>query len=108
MSWRVNNQEQLFVSKQAVFDGKKAIRGGVPFVFREHSFVSTLTSPLLIFLFRILIANFGPWNLGPQHGFARTALWTLECPPEKMQSGDVEAVFTFTDTEATRAIWNYP
>jgi glucose-6-phosphate 1-epimerase len=52
VSWRVNNQEQLFVryvhsgsrlstnhppffSKQAVFDGKKAIRGGIPFVFRK-------------------------------------------------------------------------
>ena len=33
VSWRVNNQEQLFVSKRSVFDGKKAIRGGIPFVF---------------------------------------------------------------------------
>lgn len=36
VSWRVNNQEQLFVSKQAIFDGKKAIRGGIPFVFRKY------------------------------------------------------------------------
>lgn len=35
VSWRVNNQEQLFVSKQAQFDGKKPIRGGIPFVFRK-------------------------------------------------------------------------
>ena len=69
VSWRVNNQEQacvytctltylrithliplqLFVSKRSVFDGKKAIRGGVPFVF-----------PI-----------FGPSSVMPQHGFAR-------------------------------------
>ena len=40
---------QLFVSKRSVFDGKKAIRGGVPFVF-----------PI-----------FGPSTVMPQHGFAR-------------------------------------
>ena len=40
---------QLFVSKRSVFDGKKAIRGGVPFVF-----------PI-----------FGPSSVMPQHGFAR-------------------------------------
>ena len=49
VSWRVNNQEQLFVSKKSVFDGKKAIRGGIPFVF-----------PI-----------FGPSSVMPQHGFAR-------------------------------------
>jgi glucose-6-phosphate 1-epimerase len=42
-------QEQLFVSKKSVFDGKKAIRGGIPFVF-----------PI-----------FGASNVLPQHGFAR-------------------------------------
>ena len=37
------------MSKRSVFDGKKAIRGGVPFVF-----------PI-----------FGPSTVMPQHGFAR-------------------------------------
>lgn len=27
----------LYFSKQAVFDGKKAIRGGIPFVFRKYA-----------------------------------------------------------------------
>ncbi|CAG0919831.1 unnamed protein product [Notodromas monacha] len=86
VSWRVNNQEQLFVSKQAVFDGKKAIRGGVPFIFPQ----------------------FGAWHLGPQHGFARTSTWTLESPPERLESGDVEAMFSLTDSEHTRSMWNFP
>ena len=54
LEWNLHNpvihiQEQLFVSKRSVFDGKKAIRGGVPFVF-----------PI-----------FGPSAVMPQHGFAR-------------------------------------
>lgn len=86
VSWRVNNQEQLFVSKQAVFDGKKAIRGGIPFVF----------------------PHFGPWACGPQHGFARVLPWTLERPPERNPAtGDVEAAFSLTDNEQTQHMWNH-
>ncbi|KAK9751876.1 Aldose 1-epimerase [Popillia japonica] len=85
VSWRVNNQEQLFVSKQAVFDGKKPIRGGIPFVFPQ----------------------FGPWTFGPQHGFARIIRWNLEKAPERLASGDVEAIFSLMDTDFTRSMWNY-
>ncbi|KAJ8918720.1 hypothetical protein NQ315_015040 [Exocentrus adspersus] len=85
VSWRVNNQEQLFVSKQAVFDGKKAIRGGIPIVF----------------------PHFGPWSFGPQHGFARIVRWNLEKAPERMASGDVEAIFSTMDSEFTCSMWNY-
>uniref|UniRef100_A0A182VNL7 Galactose mutarotase n=1 Tax=Anopheles merus TaxID=30066 RepID=A0A182VNL7_ANOME len=73
-------------SKLAVFDGKKAIRGGIPFVFPQ----------------------FGPWNFGPQHGFGRVVRWTLERAPERLPSGDVEAVFSLMDNEITRSMWNYP
>ncbi|XP_050476095.1 uncharacterized protein LOC126866499 isoform X3 [Bombus huntii] len=86
VSWRVNNQEQLFVSKQAVFDGKKAIRGGIPFVFPQ----------------------FGAWTFGPPHGFARIVRWNVEKPPERLPSGDVEAIFSIMDSEFTRSMWNYP
>ncbi|XP_063699500.1 uncharacterized protein LOC134830069 isoform X3 [Culicoides brevitarsis] len=85
VSWRVNNQEQLFVSKLAVFDGKKAIRGGIPFVFPQ----------------------FGAWSYGPQHGFARITRWTCEHAPERLPSGDVEAVFSCMDNDFTRSMWNY-
>ncbi|KAK9890313.1 hypothetical protein WA026_010415 [Henosepilachna vigintioctopunctata] len=85
VSWRVNNQEQLFVSKEAVFDGKKAIRGGIPFVFPQ----------------------FGEWVSGPQHGFARIIRWNVEKAPERMPSGDIEAVFSLYDSPSTRNMWNY-
>ncbi|CAG5121007.1 unnamed protein product, partial [Candidula unifasciata] len=69
----------------AVFDNKKAIRGGVPVVF----------------------PNFGPWPLGPQHGFARIKRWTSAIPPTKDHNGDVIAILVLQDDEETRAMWNY-
>jgi len=84
VSWRVNNQEQLFVSKRSVFDGKKPIRGGIPFVF-----------PI-----------FGASNILPHHGFARIARWQLEKGPDKLHTGDIEAVFSLYDSEMTRSVWN--
>lgn len=32
-SWKVNGQEQLFLSEKAHLDGSKPIRGGIPLVF---------------------------------------------------------------------------
>lgn len=84
-SWTVNNQELIFVSKNAVFDNKKAIRGGIPFCF-----------PV-----------FGPWKTGlPQHGFARTSEWTLTTAPVITASGDVTATLTLSDNEKTREVWD--
>ena len=42
ISWIVDGQEKIFVSKKAVMDGTKAIRGGIPICF----------------------PNFGPWSEG--------------------------------------------
>jgi hypothetical protein len=55
-----------------------------------------------------ITAQFGPWSYGPQHGFARIMRWTLEKAPERLPSGDVEAVFSIMDNEFTRSMWNYP
>jgi len=55
-SWKVKGQELIFVSPKAIFDGKKAIRGGVP----------------------ICWPSFGPWSEGPQHGFARVSQWQVK------------------------------
>ena len=50
ISWIFNGRERLFVSETAVWDGKKAIRGGIPLVFPQ----------------------FGqPLKTMSQHGFAR-------------------------------------
>ncbi|GFO50260.1 glucose-6-phosphate 1-epimerase [Plakobranchus ocellatus] len=85
ISWKCHSVENLFLSSTSVFDNKKAIRGGVPIAF----------------------PNFGPWPLGPQHGFARIKRWTVAVPPTKDAHGDVLAVLTLEDDEETRAMWDY-
>ncbi|XP_076443283.1 uncharacterized protein LOC143281891 [Babylonia areolata] len=84
LSWTCQGQEQLFLSSKSVFDNKKAIRGGIPLVF----------------------PNFGPWSLGPQHGFARIKRWTLTKPATKQDSGDVTATFLLEDDDETRGMWD--
>lgn len=37
LSWKVDGRELLFCSKLAILDGTKAIRGGIPLVFRSIS-----------------------------------------------------------------------
>lgn len=72
-----SGQELLFTSSKAVFDGKKAIRGGVPLVFPQFG------------------AN-GPL---PQHGFARNQVWSLK------HAGEGLVELELSDNEATRALW---
>ncbi|KAA0156385.1 hypothetical protein FNF29_01178 [Cafeteria roenbergensis] len=72
-------QERLYVSPSAVFDGKKAIRGGVPIIFPQ----------------------FGPDGPLPNHGFARTSTWRFE------GVRGPAAVFSLSDSPDTRAIWDF-
>lgn len=83
VSWRVGGEEVLFLSSKAVLDGSKAIRGGIPIVF----------------------PNFGPWELGPQHGVARIQDFEID----SITKGDEEssATLTLRDTELSRSMWNY-
>lgn len=83
-SWVHDGTEMIFVSKNAIFDNKKAVRGGIPVVF----------------------PCFGAWELGPQHGFARISKWNCSKSPTTGIDGDVSATFTLSDTEATRTMWN--
>ncbi len=83
VSYVVRGRELLFVSSKAVFDGKKAIRGGVPLCF-----------PL-----------FGPPSAQhyklTQHGFARTSLWSVV-------SSDASSVaLELRSSDATRALWPF-
>ncbi|KAI9304232.1 galactose mutarotase-like domain-containing protein [Cunninghamella echinulata] len=55
ISWVTNDTEHLFVSKQAILDGTKAIRGGIPLVFPIFGTKSQISLP--------------------QHGFARNSYW---------------------------------
>ena len=84
-SWRHRGEEILFVSSKAVYDNKKAIRGGIPICFPQ----------------------FGPWSLGPQHGFARTTRWSVYHPPTSLDEGTITAILELSDTETTRALWGF-
>ena len=85
-------REVLWTSSIAVFDGKKAIRGGIPVVF----------------------PFFGPnpdERVGtvapcPQHGFARTSRWSI-ADLSVTSEGGCKAVFQLQDSEATRSIWPF-
>eukprot|EP00911_Craspedida_sp_UC1_P000959 UC1_evm1s716 len=81
-SWCVGKEELLFVSKKAIYNGVKAIRGGIPIVF----------------------PCFGPWAHGPQHGFARITPWSV-VPAESGTTPEGYAYVTFQlrDGEATSA-----
>ncbi|KND04684.1 glucose-6-phosphate 1-epimerase [Spizellomyces punctatus DAOM BR117] len=54
-SWKPNGLERIFVSKQAILNGTKAIRGGIPLVFPHFGTI--------------------PTSKLPQHGFARNSRW---------------------------------
>ncbi|OWF48400.1 putative glucose-6-phosphate 1-epimerase [Mizuhopecten yessoensis] len=84
LSWKCDGKEILFLSKKAVLDNSKAIRGGIPLVFPQ----------------------FGPWTCGPQHGFARNKRWSVESQPQKAD-GTVTCSLALSDDEDTRKIWNY-
>uniref|UniRef100_A0A131YZS2 glucose-6-phosphate 1-epimerase n=1 Tax=Rhipicephalus appendiculatus TaxID=34631 RepID=A0A131YZS2_RHIAP len=85
ISWVFKGKERIFVSEKAIFDNKKAIRGGIPFVF----------------------PNFGPWSLGPQHGFARISRWTVHEQPHAVADGGSAVTLALEDTEETRRMWNF-
>jgi len=78
-SWREKGVEKLFLSKTAKLDGSKAIRGGIPVVF----------------------PNFGPWKLGPQHGFARISNW------EVLEEKEDFVILTLSDNKETRQMWDF-
>jgi glucose-6-phosphate 1-epimerase len=87
LHFQLKNQAPIiWLSKTAIFNESKAIRGGVP----------------------VCWPWFGPAgkSLGdnlPGHGFARTSKWTVKNINE-LDNG-VEIEFLLTDSEATRKLW---
>ena len=76
----------LFLSDEAIFDGKTAIRGGIPICFPWFG-------------------GNGPMDDSPSHGFARTRSWSL-AKTERL--GDaVVLTFVLVSTEATRELWDH-
>lgn len=80
-SWKdAAGHEKIYTSPAAIFDGSKAIRGGIPIIFPQF-------------------AKRGPLR---QHGFARNTMWTLD--KSFTSHGKDSAVrFLLTDSESTRA-----
>lgn len=81
-SWRYNGEEKLFVSSQAIYNGVKAIRGGIPLVFPQFS---------------------QPLKEMPQHGFTRTSKLDLQDIVSSETSSQV--IFTLTHNDSTLAVW---
>lgn len=87
-NWTPREQRPvLFISPKSLFATGKAIRGGVPIVFPWFG-------------------NRSDGKPGPAHGFARTAVWTLESA-RQIEGGKVELTLTLSSSEATRALFDY-
>ncbi len=81
VSWITGDgAERMYLSPDALFDAKSAIRGGVPLCWPQFN----ARGPL------------------PKHGFARNMAWTMDADP---QAASNELVFSLQDDDATRAIW---
>lgn len=80
----IQQQELLWLSEQAVFDGKKAIRGGIPICW--------------------------PWFGKAQqeglmaHGFVRNQTWNLDQVSE-LGNGHIELQLSISDTPESLSIW---
>ena len=80
LSWTTaDGTERLYLSPQAVFDGRTAIRGGVPVCFPQFN-------------------QRGPL---PKHGFARNLPWQAVAP----EAGGDTLVLRLADDAATRRLW---
>lgn len=82
LSWTTSDgRERLFLSERAVFDGSRAIRGGIPVCFPQFSGLGNLPKHGLV--------RTRPWQAGEQSTRDGCALLTLYCE----------------DDEASRALW---
>jgi glucose-6-phosphate 1-epimerase len=82
LSWLpAGGRERLYLSEQAVFDGSRSIRGGVPVCFPQFSALGDL----------------------PKHGLLRTMQWQV-CD-QKCTDDYVWVSLEVTDNAETRALW---
>ena len=87
LSWVSQGRERLFLSPNNLWDGKSAIRGGVPVCFPQ----------------------FNQRGILPKHGFARNMAWKVNDAAqvgEAVASGDAAHIdFTLSTNADTLAIW---
>ena len=81
VSWVAGGRERLYLSPSSAFDGRSAIRGGVPVCFPQFNMRGSL----------------------PKHGFVRNLSWELEEQVLEAQQGRL--VLRLSDGPATRAFW---
>lgn len=82
LSWVSDNHDAFYVSKNAIFDLKSPIRGGVPICFPQF-------------------ANFGN---SIKHGFARQEVWIVE----SIQNGDnANIVLSLSHNKSTLKLFPY-
>jgi len=85
LSWSPPGRgDRLYLSPSAVLDGSAPIRGGIPVCFPQF-------------------ADLGPL---PQHGFARTATWSVLT--ERNDKDYALVSLGLSDDEASRAVWPHP
>jgi glucose-6-phosphate 1-epimerase len=87
LSWVSQGRERLYLSPNNLWDGKSAIRGGVPVCFPQFNQRGTL----------------------PKHGFARNMVWKVDDAAqggEAVANGDAAHIaFTLSTNSDTLAIW---
>ncbi|CAH1155227.1 unnamed protein product [Phaedon cochleariae] len=84
-SWRIQNKEHIFLSRQSKLYYMSRARGGIGVAFPKY----------------------GKWEFGKMHGFARDLKWSVEMPPKRMENGDICAVFSLQNDEYTKSLWAY-
>lgn len=84
-SWRIQNREQLFVSRIAAFSQLTRLWGGIGLSF----------------------PHFHKWNFGPNDGFAKNMKWLVQTAPQYLENGDVWASFCLKDNNYTKSFWNF-
>ena len=82
LSWVAGGRERLYLSPRSRFDGKAAIRGGVPICFPQFNQRGSL----------------------PRHGFARNLSWLDDVPPD-LGEQTAELTLRLPSSEATRVFW---
>jgi glucose-6-phosphate 1-epimerase len=82
VSWVAGGRERLYLSPRSSFDGKAAIRGGVPICFPQFN-------------------QRGPL---PKHGFARNLSWRVDVLPDLSEQA-AELTLHLSSSESTTMFW---
>lgn len=83
LSWVAGGRERLYLSPRAVFDGRSAIRGGIPLCFPQFN-------------------QRGPL---PKHGFARHLAWVAQAPGWDTAQDAATLCLRLASSLSTQALW---